>query len=37
LCFAVKKIADDVDNVAAGDASERFALREAQKFRFMGK
>ncbi|WJX79846.1 DNA mismatch repair protein msh6 [Trifolium repens] len=33
----VKKISDDVDNVATGDASERFALREAQKFRFMGK
>ncbi|XP_045796894.1 DNA mismatch repair protein MSH6 [Trifolium pratense] len=33
----VKKISDDLVNAATGDASERFALREAQKFRFLGK
>lgn len=35
LHFAVKKTSDGADNVPTGDASERFASREAQKFRFL--
>lgn len=31
----VKKTSDGADNVPTGDASERFASREAQKFRFL--
>ena len=33
--FAVKKTSNGVDNAATGDASERFAAREAQKFLFL--
>lgn len=35
LYFAVKKMSDGTDNVATGDAAERFAPREAQKLRFL--
>lgn len=35
LNFAVKETSNGTDNVAITEISERFALREAQKLRFL--